>query len=354
MAKVLLLSVLFIFLFTASRAQSHADSVANRPPDTTMRLVDTVAKRLAPDTAPKQQAADTVIKHKTDTVVKHLGADTIIKPPQTDTATRQPKSDTIKHLADTIKLLPVDSSTNHKPGSDSLVKKPPADTLIKHSSDTVVTRTGIDTLVKHLPVDSLIKRPPTDTLTKNQSTDSIRVKPVHTDSVSRRKPPDNTVITRPVAKPAVTKKPAVAAVAEIKHSPLKTIDDERYNMLLKGEDFDHMSLVGELNHYPLPEQALKYKIQLALSPGQITKLKALATELQRKKIEMGAYIVGNEKMLDSLFHSHRVVDGTIIFYTNRYGLYLGELRNAILQACYNTEAILSTVQIKKLEGLEAK
>ncbi len=62
---------------------------------------------------------------------------------------------------------------------------------------------------------------------------------------------------------------------------------------------------------------------------------------------MGQNMIKNEKMLDSLFHSKRVVDGTIIFYSNRYGLYLGEIRNAVLQACYKTENILSDDQIKK-------
>lgn len=145
---------------------------------------------------------------------------------------------------------------------------------------------------------------------------------------------------------------AQSAGTELKHSPIKTISDEKYNMLLKGEDFDNMSQVAEMNHYPLPDKALKYKVQIGLNPGQISKLKDIASGLQRKKVEMGDNIIRNEKMLDSLFHSHKVVDGTIIFYTNRYGLYLGEYRNAILQACYKTEDILSDAQIKRLGELE--
>ncbi|MGZ3945781.1 MAG: hypothetical protein ACXVJB_12630, partial [Mucilaginibacter sp.] len=88
-----------------------------------------------------------------------------------------------------------------------------------------------------------------------------------------------------------------------------------------------------------------------LNPGQITKLKELASNLQRKKKEMGENIIRNERLLDTLFHTKEIVDGTIIFYTNRYGLYMGETRNAVLQACLSTEEILSDTQIKKLEGL---
>jgi hypothetical protein len=141
-------------------------------------------------------------------------------------------------------------------------------------------------------------------------------------------------------------------VIVIKPSPIKTISDRRYNAYLNGDDLDSMAMVGELNHYPLPDKALKYKVQIGLNPGQITKLKAMATELHRKRIEMGNNIIKNEKMLDSLFHSKQVVDGTLIFYTNRAGLYLGELRGAILMACYETEKILSDDQIKRLEALE--
>jgi hypothetical protein len=115
---------------------------------------------------------------------------------------------------------------------------------------------------------------------------------------------------------------------------------------------DDMSLVGEMNHYPLPDKALKYKVQLGLNPGQITKLKEIVASLDRKKKGMGSSIINNEKTLDSLFRTHEVDEGSLIFYTNRYGLYRGELRNAILQACLKTRDILSEVQIKKLESLE--
>jgi hypothetical protein len=169
------------------------------------------------------------------------------------------------------------------------------------------------------------------------------------DSSAKSKPADT--IKRPVK--VNRKQPANAnsAGSSIPHSPVRSLSDEKYNALLKGQGFDDMSLVGELNHYPLPDKALKYKVQLGLNPQQITKLKELAANLQRKKVEMGENIIRNERLLDTLFRTKQIVDGTIIFYTNRYGLYMGETRNAVLQACLNTEAILSDVQIKKLESL---
>jgi hypothetical protein len=180
----------------------------------------------------------------------------------------------------------------------------PADSVVKHSS--------VDSVIIHLPADSGVKHSPIDSVVKHSH------------------PP---------------------VESAVKHSPVKSLSDERYNAYLNGEDVDDMESVAALNHYPLPDKALKYKVQIGLNPGQITKLKDLAAALHRKKVEMGDNIIRNEKMLDKLFHSKEATDGTIIFYTNRYGIYMGEFRNAILQACYSTEKILSDDQIKKLEAL---
>jgi hypothetical protein len=137
-----------------------------------------------------------------------------------------------------------------------------------------------------------------------------------------------------------------------KHSPVKTLSGKQYDALLKGEDIYNMELVAELNHYPAPDKVIKFKKELGLSPLQITRLNEINTGLHRKKMEMGAAIIHNERALDSLFRIKQLSDGVIIFYTNRYGLYQGELRNAILQACFTTRKILTQGQITKFERLQ--
>jgi hypothetical protein len=97
---------------------------------------------------------------------------------------------------------------------------------------------------------------------------------------------------------------------------------------------------------------LKFKTQLNLGPAQVSKIGAIAKELHRKKIEMGLIIINNERTLDSIFKYKRLDNGSLIFYTNRYGLYQGELRNAILQACLATRQLLSQQQINKYEALQ--
>jgi len=137
-----------------------------------------------------------------------------------------------------------------------------------------------------------------------------------------------------------------------KHSPLKTLTDVQYNALINGDDISGMSLAAELNHYPLPDKALKFKKELQLSPIQLSKITAIAKELHRKKLEMGLIIIRNERTLDSIFKYSRLDNGSLIFYANRYGLYQGELRNAILQACLATGTLLSDHQVKKYEALQ--
>jgi hypothetical protein len=138
----------------------------------------------------------------------------------------------------------------------------------------------------------------------------------------------------------------------LKPSTVKTLSDVQYNALLKGEDVYNMGLVAELNKYPSADKALKYKKELDLSPTQVAALTKIDTELKRKKIEMGNFIITNETKLEALFRAKKINESTLIFYTNRYGLYQGELRNAILNAALNTNNLLSPQQVNKLHALK--
>jgi len=135
----------------------------------------------------------------------------------------------------------------------------------------------------------------------------------------------------------------------LKSSPVKTFTAQQYDALMKGEDLYGMSTVADLNGFALPEKALKYKKELDLSPIQAAALTKINTELKRKKIEMGKFIVTNETKLDNLFKAKRINESDLIFYTNRYGLYQGELRNAILLAAVKTWQLLSPQQVNKLQ-----
>jgi hypothetical protein len=138
---------------------------------------------------------------------------------------------------------------------------------------------------------------------------------------------------------------------KIKHSPLKTINYEQYNALINGDDIWGMGKAALLNRYPDPENVIKFKNELQLSPIQVHNITPVAKELHRKKLEMGLIIIKNERVIDSLFRTHKASDGVVVFYATRYGAYMGELRNAILQACMLTEKQLTPLQISKFNAL---
>jgi hypothetical protein len=227
----------------------------------------------------------------------------------------------LKRLLLSTLCLPVFAPCFAQTHEDSLKNNPAIDTVAKKQVDTA----------KHAAVDSIAKHNTSDSA-------SVNNKP----AVKKKK--------KSLAKTAT--QPAVVTEVESKRSPIKTISDLKYNAYLKGDDFDNMSSAGDLNHFPSPDSVLKYKKQLDLSPIQVGQLTKLSNELHRKKVEMGGNIIRNEKMLDSLFHSRYIDEGSLIFYTNRSGLYYGEMKGAILMACYKAEKLLTPAQIKKLETLE--
>lgn len=138
----------------------------------------------------------------------------------------------------------------------------------------------------------------------------------------------------------------------LKHSPIRSLSDKQYNNYLKGTGMESLAYVAEMNHFPLPDEVVKYKKELDLSPSEIKQLNDVVKFLQMKKTEIGESAIRNERMLDSLFRTRKADEGTVIFYGNRYGLYEGEYRTVLLQACLRTEKILTPQQIRRFEALQ--
>ena len=138
----------------------------------------------------------------------------------------------------------------------------------------------------------------------------------------------------------------------IKKSPVRTLTYQQYNAYVKGEAGNDMARVAEMNHYPMPDKVLKLKKELDLSPIQIKNIETVNNYMRRRRLQIGGSVINTEKALDSLFRTNKIDDGKLIFYTNRYGLYQGELKNAILQACFATEKQLTPQQLKRFEALQ--
>jgi Spy/CpxP family protein refolding chaperone len=134
-------------------------------------------------------------------------------------------------------------------------------------------------------------------------------------------------------------------------SPLKTMSYEQYKAYAAGLDINKQDAVAELNNYPSVRKVLNLKKELALTTEQVAQLNTINAELKRKMKEMGAFIIKNETTLNELFRTKQINDGSLIFYTNRAGLYIGELRNAMLQTYLKVQNILTAEQLKKYQQI---
>ena len=138
------------------------------------------------------------------------------------------------------------------------------------------------------------------------------------------------------------------------HSKNATSPDlslSQFDAFKTSRNINGLTDVAAHNHYPTPEKVLLWQKQLQLNDRQKIAITQINTALERKVKEMNGFLITNERTIDSLFRYKKVNNGLLIYYTNRYGLYQGELRNALLQACLKTEAQLTATQIKKYDNL---
>ncbi|MDB5013658.1 MAG: hypothetical protein JWQ25_1860 [Daejeonella sp.] len=113
-----------------------------------------------------------------------------------------------------------------------------------------------------------------------------------------------------------------------------------------------MVKVAEVNNYPDPCRVIEISNHLKLTPAQLSKLTTIKSSLEFKAKEMDGFINQQEKKLNDLFASGKAEEGSIIYYTNKLGLYEGELRNAYLQAHLKTRYVLTPAQLNKYNQLE--
>lgn len=132
----------------------------------------------------------------------------------------------------------------------------------------------------------------------------------------------------------------------------KSLGYEQYKGFYDGVDINNLDRIAILNHYPSPKKVIILKKELALTADQATQITAMNKELARKMKEMGSLIIKNENTLNELFRTKQITDGALIFYANRYGGDIGELRNAMLQTYLKTKDLLTPEQLKKYEELQ--
>jgi len=145
---------------------------------------------------------------------------------------------------------------------------------------------------------------------------------------------------------------SVEEYPEIK-SPIRSLTDKEYADYKYGREMG-MARVAELNNYPAPEEVRKMEKKLSLTRAQNVQLQKVIDAWKFKAREMGGFILAQETKLNGLFAAGKATDGAVIYYTNKIGLYLGELRNAHLQAHLKTRNLLTREQVRKYYQLKAE
>ncbi len=135
-----------------------------------------------------------------------------------------------------------------------------------------------------------------------------------------------------------------------KKSVIPSLTIKQYNAYKNGDNLE-LAKEAEINHFPDPFYVLSFEKDLGLTATQKTQIQAIQNSRKFKAVEMGRFILDQEKKLNELFSSYKINEGMLIFYTNKIGLYHGELKNAHLKAHYATRKILSLEQIKKYDKL---
>ncbi len=135
-------------------------------------------------------------------------------------------------------------------------------------------------------------------------------------------------------------------------SAIRSMPDQEYLDYKYGREMG-MAAVAELNNYPAPELVQKLEKQLKLTDVQRAELAKIIAAREFKAREMGGFILTQESRLNALFEAGKATDGSVIYYTNKIGLYLGELRNAHLQAHLKTRNLLTREQVRMYYQIKA-
>lgn len=142
------------------------------------------------------------------------------------------------------------------------------------------------------------------------------------------------------------------ATAAVLHSPIKTLTDEQYAAMMRSDEVGNMSAPATMNNYPHPEHVLKFAKELKLTAEQMKQFNEIMRVLNMKRKEVAASMIMNEKTLNAFFSNMKANEGNILFYGTRYGSYMGELRVALLMACFQTRKVLTAWQMNKFYTLE--
>ena len=106
---------------------------------------------------------------------------------------------------------------------------------------------------------------------------------------------------------------------------IKALSAEQIDDLLNGRGMG-LALAAELNGYPGPRHVLELADELALTPAQLARTRALFQAMRLRAIALGEQILAREALLDELFAAGTATADTLHQTTAALGRLSGQLR----------------------------
>jgi hypothetical protein len=144
--------------------------------------------------------------------------------------------------------------------------------------------------------------------------------------------------------------PAASPYADQTSRSIKALSDEEVADYLSGKGMG-LAKAAELNGYPGPLHVLELADQLALSPAQREKTKAIFERMQSRAKAAGTRLIEEERKLDALFASRNISPVLLHQTLESIASVQGEVREIHLRAHLEESEVLSETQAMKYRHL---
>ena len=112
-----------------------------------------------------------------------------------------------------------------------------------------------------------------------------------------------------------------------------------------------LAKAAELNHYPGPAHVLTLATELALTPDQKVRTKALFESMESEAVLLGKQLIVQERELDDMFASETITEEKLQRSLEAIGLVNERIRQVHLRTHLAQAEILDAEQIRKYDEL---
>ena len=131
---------------------------------------------------------------------------------------------------------------------------------------------------------------------------------------------------------------------------IKALASDETASYLQGKGMG-LAKAAELNHYPGPAHVLTLATELALTPDQKVRTKALFESMESEAILLGKQLIVQERELDDMFASKTITEEKLERSLEAIGLLQGRIRQVHLRTHLAQAEILDAEQIRKYDEL---